>query len=137
MLPARAHHHRGHVCEKLFVPARAPEFGGNSAAGGEAAGLHSRCEHRHRSHAFLALQLKFGKFKSPVGLELLQSDSWTFFNERSIVTNLVPNRDLGVQAAGDVFGNTLNYTVRVFNGVPDAANSGNAGLRQRGTWWAG
>jgi phosphate-selective porin OprO and OprP len=73
-----------------------------------------------------ALQFKLGKFKVPVGLELLQSDSWTFFNERSIVTNLVPNRDLGVQASGDVFGGLLNYTVGVFGGVADAANSTNA-----------
>lgn len=73
-----------------------------------------------------ALQFKIGKFKVPVGLELLQSDSWTFFNERSIVTNLVPNRDLGVQASGDVFGGALNYTVGVFGGVADAASSTNA-----------
>ncbi len=72
-----------------------------------------------------ALQLKFGKFKSPVGLELLQSDTWTFFNERSIVTNLVPNRDLGVQASGDLLGGRLNYTVAVLNGVGDGGSSTN------------
>jgi len=73
-----------------------------------------------------ALQFKFGKFKSPVGLELLQSDSWTFFNERSLVTNLVPNRDLGVQASGDLFGGTLNYTVGVFGGLSDGGSTTNA-----------
>ena len=73
-----------------------------------------------------ALQLKFGKFKSPVGLELLQSDSWTFFNERSIVTNLVPNRDLGVQASGDLFGGTLTYTAGLFGGLSDGASTTNA-----------
>ena len=73
-----------------------------------------------------ALSLKFGKFKSPVGLELLQSDTWTFFNERSIVTNLVPNRDLGVQASGDLFDGTLNYAVGVFNGLGDGGSSNNA-----------
>jgi len=72
-----------------------------------------------------ALTFKIGKFKSPVGLELLQSDSWTFFNERSIVTNLVPNRDLGVQASGDVLNGTLNYTVGVFGGVADGASTTN------------
>jgi phosphate-selective porin OprO/OprP len=72
-----------------------------------------------------ALQLKFGKFKVPIGLELLQSDSWTFFNERSIVTNLVPNRDLGVQAGGDLFNGTVNYTVGVFGGVADGASTTN------------
>ncbi|HEX7631652.1 MAG TPA: porin, partial [Lacunisphaera sp.] len=67
-----------------------------------------------------------GKFKTPVGLELLQSDSWTFFNERSIVTNLVPNRDLGITAGGDIFGGKLNYTVGVLNGVADGASTTNA-----------
>jgi phosphate-selective porin OprO/OprP len=100
-----------------------PEFGGGSATGATAVSI---LDANLGIQVTPSLQLKFGKFKSPVGLELLQSDSWTFFNERSIVTNLVPNRDLGVQASGDVLGNALNYTVGVFNGVPDAANSGNA-----------
>ena len=73
-----------------------------------------------------ALQFKLGRFKSPVGLELLQSDSWTFFNERSIVTNLVPNRDLGIQASGDVLGGKLNYAVGVFGGVADGASTTNS-----------
>jgi phosphate-selective porin OprO/OprP len=73
-----------------------------------------------------ALQLKFGKFKPPVGLELLQSDSWTFFNERSIVTNLVPNRDLGVQAGGDLFNGTVNYAAGIFGGVADGASTTNS-----------
>jgi phosphate-selective porin OprO/OprP len=73
-----------------------------------------------------ALQFKFGKFKSPVGYELLQSDSWTFFNERSIVTNLVPNRDLGVQASGEVFGGTVNYALGVFGGLADGGSTTNA-----------
>lgn len=71
------------------------------------------------------LQFRIGKFKSPIGLEQLQSDSWTFFNERSIVSNLVPNRDLGIQAWGDLADNRLSYAVGVFNGVADAASSTN------------
>jgi phosphate-selective porin OprO/OprP len=73
-----------------------------------------------------ALQFKLGKFKAPVGLELLQSDSWTFFNERSIATNLVPNRDLGITAGGDILGGKVSYTVGVLNGVADGASSANA-----------
>lgn len=72
-----------------------------------------------------ALQIKFGKFKYPVGHELLQSDSWTFFNERSIVTNLVPNRDLGIQASGELLNGRLSYTVGVFGGVADGASTTN------------
>lgn len=72
-----------------------------------------------------ALQLRAGKFKVPVGLELLQSDTWTFLNERSIVTNLVPGRDLGMQVWGDLAGGRVQYAVGVFNGVPDGATTTN------------
>ncbi len=73
-----------------------------------------------------ALNLKFGRFKSPVGLELLQSDSWTFFDERSIATNLVPNRDLGVLASGDLLGGRLNYAAGIVGGVADGAQTTNS-----------
>lgn len=72
------------------------------------------------------LSLKFGKFKPSVGLELLQSDSWTFFNERSIVTNLVPNRDLGVEASGSVLDGTVSYAAGIFGGVPDGGSTSNS-----------
>jgi phosphate-selective porin OprO and OprP len=70
-------------------------------------------------------QLRLGKFKVPVGHEQLQSDSWTFFNERSIATNLVPNRDLGIQIAGDIAENRVNYTLGVFNGLGDGGSTTN------------
>ena len=65
------------------------------------------------------LQVQAGKFKSPVGLEHLQSDPATSFNERSIVTDLVPNRDLGVQLKGDVFNGVASYALGIFNGASD------------------
>ncbi|WP_438479136.1 OprO/OprP family phosphate-selective porin [Oleiharenicola lentus] len=70
-----------------------------------------------------AFNVRVGKFKTPVGLEQLQSDPVAFFNERSIATNLTPNRDLGLQIQGDVLDNRLNYTVAVLNGVPDGGNN--------------
>ena len=73
-----------------------------------------------------AVQFKIGRFKVPVGLELLQSDSATFFVERSLVTDLVPNRDLGVQVGGASGDSRITFAVGVFNGVPDAANTSNA-----------
>jgi phosphate-selective porin OprO/OprP len=93
-----------------------PEFGGNAA---------SILDANFTVGVSKALQFKFGKFKVPVGLELLQSDAWTFLNERSLVSNLVPNRDVGIQASGDVLNGTLNYTVGVFGGVPDGGSSSN------------
>jgi phosphate-selective porin OprO/OprP len=73
-----------------------------------------------------AAQLKFGKFKMPIGLERLQSDSWTFFNERSIVTNLTPDRDLGVQLSGDLAAGVVSYAAGIFGGVADAAATNNS-----------
>lgn len=70
-----------------------------------------------------SLQFKFGKFKTPVGHEQLQSDSVTFFNERSIATNLVPGRDLGIQVSGDLLGGVLTYQAGLFNGLGDAGSS--------------
>ena len=100
-----------------------PEFGGGS---GGTASAFSLLDANLGVTVDKALQFKFGKFKSPVGLELLQSDSWTFFNERTLVTNLVPNRDLGIQASGDLFNGTVNYALGVFGGVADGATSGNS-----------
>ena len=94
-----------------------PEFGGNSV---------SILDANLGVAINPALGFKIGKLKSPVGLELLQSDSWTFFNERSIVTNLVPNRDLGIQAGGSVLNGILNYSAGVFGGVPDGGSSNNS-----------
>ncbi len=65
------------------------------------------------------LQLEAGKFKSPVGLEALQSDAYCSFNERSLVTDLVPNRDLGVELHGDLYGGAASYAAGIFNGAPD------------------
>jgi phosphate-selective porin OprO/OprP len=65
------------------------------------------------------LQVQAGKFKSPVGLEQLQSDPVTSFNERSLATDLVPNRDLGVAVKGEVFKGAASYTLGLFNGATD------------------
>jgi phosphate-selective porin OprO and OprP len=73
-----------------------------------------------------SLQVKFGKFKPTTGLERLQSDSVTFFDERSIVTNLAPDRDLGIQVAGDLYGGKLTYAASIVNGEPDATSTNNS-----------
>jgi phosphate-selective porin OprO and OprP len=70
-----------------------------------------------------SFRVRVGKDKTPVGLEQLYSDYAVLFPERSLVTNLVPNRDIGIQAQGDVAGGVLSYVGAVFNGVPDAANA--------------
>jgi phosphate-selective porin OprO/OprP len=69
-----------------------------------------------------ALNLRVGKFKPPIGLERLQSATDVRFVERGLPTNLVPNRDVGVQLYGDLAKARVQYQVGAFDGAPDAAN---------------
>src|SRR5438046_866889 len=57
---------------------------------------------------------------------VLQTDSRTFFKERALATELVPNRDIGVELHGDLFGGCVSYAAGIFNGIGNARNSGNA-----------
>jgi phosphate-selective porin OprO/OprP len=67
-------------------------------------------------------QIQAGKFKEPVGLERLQSGANLLFVERGFPTQLVPNRDVGLQLQGDLFGGALSYAAGVFNGVADGGS---------------
>lgn len=71
------------------------------------------------------LQARVGKFKSPVGLEYLQSDQFTLFNERALPTGLVPGRDVGFQLWGDLSGGVFSYAAGIFNGLGDGRSSSN------------
>ncbi len=90
----------------LFVP----DFGGSSAQIFDA-----YLNYRFRPE----LQLQVGKFKSPVGLEHLEADIHTSFNERSLVTDLMPNRDLGAELHGDLFEGAISYAAGILNGTSD------------------
>ena len=70
-------------------------------------------------HYWPWLKVRAGKYKVPVGLEWLQEDRWTSFPERGLPTGLVPQRDVGVQLSGDLFGGAVTYAAGVFNGVVD------------------
>ena len=70
-----------------------------------------------------ALKIKVGRFKVPFGLEFLQSDPYTAFIERGLPSQLVPQRDTGVQAGGELFSGVLNYQVGIFNGANDRADN--------------
>jgi phosphate-selective porin OprO and OprP len=72
-----------------------------------------------------AVVVTVGKFKPPVGLERLQSSADLRFIERGLPTNLVPNRDLGVQLSGDFGGGAVAYALGYFNGVTDGQSSEN------------
>jgi phosphate-selective porin OprO/OprP len=65
------------------------------------------------------LAVQAGKFKGPVGLERLQPDQYNSFMELGLPSDLVPNRDLGVELGGDILGGTFGYAIGEFDGVTD------------------
>ncbi len=71
---------------------------------------------------FPDFQIQVGKFKSPIGLERLQSTAELLFVETGFATQMTPNYDLGVQIHNDVFNRPIGYAVGIFNGAADAAS---------------
>lgn len=67
-------------------------------------------------------RIRTGKDKTPVGYELLIGDAFLLFPERSLASSLVPNRDIGVAAQGDL-SPKFYYAAGVFNGINDGASS--------------
>jgi phosphate-selective porin OprO/OprP len=59
---------------------------------------------------------RLGKFKGPQGLEQLTSSSNILFVERSLVTNIAPDRDVGVMMYGKPFGSIMDYSLAILNG---------------------
>jgi phosphate-selective porin OprO/OprP len=74
-----------------------------------------------------AFELKLGKYKSPVGLERLQSSSDMRMIQRAFPTSLVPNRDIGLQASGDLAEGRLSYALAWMNGANDGSSSDSLG----------
>ena len=70
-----------------------------------------------------AYTLRVGKFTSPVGLERLQSSSPLSAVERSLPSELAPNRDIGVQLQGEVADGRFSYALGVFNGTVDGRDA--------------
>src|SRR5262245_30388816 len=68
------------------------------------------------------LKVRLGKYKSPVGLERLQSATATHFVERAFPTALVPNRDVGIMLFGDLAGGVVSYAGAVVDGAPDGGS---------------
>lgn len=67
-------------------------------------------------------KVRVGKFKAPIGLEVLQQDRVTTFTERSLASDLLPLRFMGAQVSGSVISNSMTYAVGYFNGTNDGAN---------------
>jgi phosphate-selective porin OprO and OprP len=71
---------------------------------------------------FSFAKVRLGKFKEPIGLEVLQSDRDLTFAERSMASDLVPLRYMGAQLGGSVFTDAITYDVGYFNGSSDGSN---------------
>jgi phosphate-selective porin OprO/OprP len=99
-----------------------PEFGGGSNGTSSAFSI---LDANLNVNYWKEFQVKAGKFKAPVGLEQLQSDPNRTFVETSLATNLVPNRDIGVQVHGELFDGIIAYQGGVFDGSPDGTNAQN------------
>jgi len=69
------------------------------------------------------LHLMAGKFKSPLGLERLQSDADLAFIERALTQNLTPQRDVGVALWGEILGGFVAYHAGIYNGNADGTNT--------------
>ena len=67
-------------------------------------------------------KLRVGKFKEPIGLEVLRSDRELTFAERSLASDLVPLRYIGAQVSGSVLSEAISYAAGYFNGSSDGSN---------------
>ena len=67
--------------------------------------------------------IQAGKYKSPFGLERLQSATALMFPERALPTNLVPNRDLGLMVHGNLGEGLVQYQLAFMNGVVDGGSA--------------
>ena len=71
---------------------------------------------------FSFAKLRVGKFKEPIGLEVLRSDRELIFAERSLASDLVPLRYLGTQLSGSVLSDSIAYQGGFFQGSSDGSN---------------
>ena len=71
------------------------------------------------------IQVQVGKFTVPVGLETLTPAAYLPFSERSLTSNLIPNRDLGVMTHGSLFSDKVSWAAMVGAGARnDTVQSG-------------
>jgi len=68
-------------------------------------------------------KLRVGKFKEPIGLEVLRQDRDLTFTERSIASDLLPLRYVGAQLSGSILEKSINYEAGYFAGSSDGSNA--------------
>ena len=70
-----------------------------------------------------AFRIRAGKSKAPFSYARLILAANTLLGERGFTTSVAPDRDIGVQALGDLAGTRISYAVGLTNGVIDGGSS--------------
>ena len=91
-----------------------PDFGEGNAVIQE-----SYAEWRISSFASFSV----GKFKTPLGLEVLRPDRDLTFAERSMASDLLPVRDLGGELRTSLLGHAITCEAGYFSGAEDGTNA--------------
>lgn len=100
-----------------------PDFGSGNVTGSTSGNNALLDDAYLNARIWPELQIQAGKFKSPVGLERLQSTAELLFLETGFATQLTPNYDVGVELHNNLFNKQISYAIGVFNGAIDAASS--------------
>ena len=73
-------------------------------------------------HYWPEFQIQGGKMKELMNVEWQPADSSLWFVERSYPSQLVPNRNIGIQVHGDLLGGALSYAAGMYNGLQDGGS---------------
>ena len=99
-----------------------PDFGSGNVNSSSAANNAMLDDAYLNARLWPQIQVQAGKFKSPVGLERLQSTAELLFIETGYATQLTPNYDLGVELHNNLFNSPISYAIGIFNGAIDAGS---------------
>jgi len=106
-----------------------PEFGNGTPGGASSATTPSIYDAYVNYRYSPEFQIQAGKVQGAGWAGAIAADVNTSFNERSLVTDLVPEPGSGFELHGDIAGGVLSYAAGIFNGVGDARNSSNIGFQ--------
>ena len=99
-----------------------PDFGSGNVSGSSAGNNAILDDAFGNARILPDLQVQIGKFKSPVGLERLQSTAELLFIETGFATEMTPNYDVGAELHNNLFNEPINYAIGIFNGAADGGS---------------
>ncbi len=98
------------------------DFGSGNGSGSTAANNALLDDAYVNARLWSQFQIQAGKFKSPVGLERLESSAEVTFIETGFATELTPNYDVGFEIHNNLFTSPIAYAVGVFDGATDGGS---------------